>query len=328
MKLIKFGLPVMLVSFGILLFALVFFSSRPPLLILSDAGFDAFYGSRRTLFQQAGLSLRLFRRVKRVLIAEDANPEATVFAIEEGAAEPWAVLGPSRYRQGLERYARQRPDVRVVLIREDLPPGSSESAPGPESIFIDTRLTSWRAGRCAAILAGGGGGRILVFQDRRDFPVNQNAFLAGLREENGALIPFFLNGSTDYSSWDEVRCVVLGGPGDPYFNQNGEIPVLLFSWMDPSLSPRSVKVSVDDSPWALALEVLRSPAGGSGGDSGGYRNIPGKFVVLRRKGAGGDSGGYRNIPAKFTVLRGRVEDRELGKRLKKIGRLQISVSLP
>jgi hypothetical protein len=300
MRPIPFRLPgggKALVPLGILVPALIVFLARPPALILSDAGFDALYGPVRTLFREAGLSLRLFRRVKRVLVVEDSDPEAMVFAVEAAAAEPWAVLGHSRYRRGLEQYARRRPDVRSVLIQEDPPPGRGDL----ESVFIDTRLNSWRAGRCAAILAGEGGGRVLVFQDGEDFPVNRDAFLAGLGEENGALVPLYLNGSADYSSWEDVRCVVLGGPADPYFNQNGGIPAVLFSWMDPALSPRSVKIAADDSQWALALGALRSP--------------------------GGDSGGRRSLPAKFTVLRGRVGDRELRKKLKKAIRLQIPAGL-
>ncbi|MDR3174840.1 MAG: hypothetical protein LBU19_11355 [Treponema sp.] len=296
MKLIKFGLPVMLAPVGILVLILGVFFSRSPVLIVSDAGFDALYGPRRTLSRQTGLSLRLFRRVKRVLVAENADPEATFFAIEEGAVKPWAVLGHSRYRQGLERYARQYPDIRLAIIREDSPAGT-----GPESIFIDTRLNSWRAGRCAAILAGGRGGRVLVFQDGQDFPVNQDAFLAGLREENGALIPLYINSSADYSSWDDVRCVVLGGPGDPYFSRSGEIPAILFTWMDPALSPQGVKIIIDDSPWALAPGALGS--------------------------SGGNTGGYRSVPSEFTVLRGRVKDRELREKLKKAVHFQIPASL-
>jgi hypothetical protein len=290
--------------------ALVFFISRPPVLILSDAGFEALYGQRRILLRQAGLSLRFFRRVKRVSVAENAGPEAAVFAVEEAAAEPWivepwAVLGRSRYRPGLEQYAQLHPDVPVLLIAEDPPPDPGSfpdpAGPGLESVFIDTRLGSWRAGRCAALLAGEGPGGVLVFQEREDFPVNQEAFLAGLREENGTLIPLFLSGSVDYSSWAEVRCVVLGGPADYYFNRNSGIPALLFTWLDPALSPRTVKVTGDDSPWALAPEILRSP--------------------------GGDSGGFRSVPAEFTVLPGRTEDKELRKRLKRAVHLQIPAGL-
>jgi hypothetical protein len=303
MKPIKFS-PRLRAGIVPVLLALVLgiFMGRSPALILIDAGFDALYGQRRALLRQAFLSLRLFRRVKRVPLAENSSPEAAVFAIEEGAARPWAVLGQARYRQGLEYYARQRPEIRVALIREDPPPDPGSSGPadsGLESIFIDTRLGSWRAGRCAALLAGEGPGRVLVFQDRQDFPVNQEAFLAGLGEENGELIPLFLNGFTDYSPWEEIRCVVLGGPANFYFSQNSGIPALLFSWLDPALSPYTVKVIGDDSPWALALEVFRSPG----------------------------KGGFRIVSPEFTLLSSRVEGEELRKKLKKAVHLQIPASL-
>jgi hypothetical protein len=281
--------------------AAVFFLSRPPVLILSDAGFDALYGPWRVMRRQAEFSLRLFRRVKRVPVAEDANPEAAVFAVEGAAARPWAVLGHSRYLQGLEQYARRHPEIRVIIIREG--PGSGAPEAGPEYVFMDTRLNSLQAGRCAAMLAAGGEGEILVFQDGRDFPVNREAFLAGLREENKALIPVYLDNSADYSSWDRVRCVVLGGPADFYFNRNSEIPALLFTWMDPALFPSTVKITADDSPWTLALRVLDPP---------GEEN----------------SGEYRILPAKFTLLRGRVGDEDLRKKLKKEAYLQFPVSLP
>jgi hypothetical protein len=279
----------------------VFFLSRPPVLILGDAGFDALYGPWRVLRRQAELSLRLFRRVKRVPVAEDANPEAAVFAVEGAAARPWAVLGHSRYLQGLEQYARLHPEIRVIIIREG--PGSGVPEAGPEYVFMDSRLNSLQAGRCAAMLAGGEG-EILVFQDGRNFPVDREAFLAGLQEEDKALIPVYLDSSADYSSWDKVRCVVLGGPADSYFNRNSEIPALLFTWMDPALSPSTVKITADDSPWALALRVLDPP------------------------GEEENSGGYRSVPAAFTLLRGRVGEEELRRRLKKEAYLQFPVSLP
>ncbi|MDR0400899.1 MAG: hypothetical protein LBH51_08150 [Treponema sp.] len=295
---------MILIVLGILMLALAFFLGRPPVLILGDAGFDAFYGRRRIFLRQAGLSLRFFRQVKRVSIAENANPEAAVFAIEEKSALPWAVLGHSRYLRGLEQYARQHPEITVAVIQEGPAPraGTFDAEEGPEAVFTDIHLNSWRAGRCAALLAGEEG-EILVFQDERNYPVNRESFLAGLREENEALIPVYVDSSVDYPSWDRVRCVVLGAAADSYFDRNSAIPALLFTWMDPALCPSVVKISVDDSPWALAPEILGLPGGE-------------------------DSGGYRIVPAKFTLLGGRVGEGELKKGLKKTLDLQISASLP
>jgi hypothetical protein len=228
---------------------------------------------------------------------ENADPEALVFAIEEKETRPWAVLGHSRYLRGLEQYARQRPDVRVTLVGGD--PDSSgvlnlgdPGGGGLDLVFPDAPLNSWRAGRCAALLAGETGGIVLVFQEGWNFPVHREAFLAGLRAENENLVPVYLTPSSAYPSWEQVRCVVLGGPAEAYLGQDIGIPSLLYSWMDSALSPSRVKVIGDDSPWALAYQALRTPPGG------------------------GDSP-YRSIPARFRIPRGRIGDRELRERLKK-----------
>ncbi|MDR1444773.1 MAG: hypothetical protein LBI94_07835 [Treponema sp.] len=284
---VRAGLPLL-----VLAAAGVFFY-RPPVLFVSDTGFDALYGFRRGLTEQIYLSLRLFRRVERVTIAENANPEALVFAIEEKETRPGAVLGPVRYSRGLERYARQRPDVRVTVIGQGpgssdglnrLPPGEG----GPDFVFPDAPLNSWRAGRCAALLAGDAGGIVLVFQENRDFPVHREAFLAGLQEENKNLVPVYLELSSSYSSWGQVRCVVLGGAAEAYLNRDNEVPSLLYSWMDSALTPSKVKVIGDDSPWALAYRALRTfPAGET------------------------------SVPARFRIPPGRVGDSGLREKLKK-----------
>ncbi|MDR2177854.1 MAG: hypothetical protein LBP20_07445 [Treponema sp.] len=294
----RFGIPAA-AALAVLLAAAYFFS-RPPALVVSDAGFDFVYGFRRTLAGQIGLSLRLFRRVERVLIAENADPDALAFAIEEKEQRPWAVLGHSRYAWGLGQYARQREDVRVVVIGEDSE--SSEPRPGPaaqgeaEFVFPDAGLNSWRLGRCAALLAGETAGIALVFQEQPNFPVRRDAFLAGLQEENENIVPYYLDSSSDYPSWDAVRCVVLAGPSESSFGGGREIPFLLYSWMDPALSPSSVKVVADDSPWALASGAFLAPPGG----------------------------GYRVFPAAFSIPWGRVGDSGLRKKLKKAISSQIS----
>ncbi|MDR3145615.1 MAG: hypothetical protein LBU21_05000 [Treponema sp.] len=282
---------LVLVAAGVFLF-------RSPVLLVGDAGFDLIYGFQRTLGARIGLSLRLFRRVERVLIAENADPEAMVFAIEEQVKRPWAVLGPSRYERGLRQYARQREDVRVIIAGEDPElagePARSGAAPvagEPELVFSDVRLNSWRLGRCAALLAGDTGGLVLVFQDRPNFPVHREAFLAGLRAEHENLSPLYLNPSVDYSAWEQVGCVVLAGPSESYLNRDQGIPALLYSWLDPALSPSAVKVIGDDSPWALAYRALSVPAGVN-------------------------PASYRTLPAAFSIPWGRVGDSRLRGKLK------------
>jgi hypothetical protein len=249
------GVPVLVLG----IMAGVFFC-RSPVLVLSDAIFDALYGPRRALIRQTGLSLRLFRQVKRVMIAENANPEATVFAIEEKEKRPWVVLGPARYSRGLEQYARQHPDVWVSIVQETAAPlAGGDNTAEAEQVFPDTRLNSWRAGCCAALLAGETTGTVLIFQDAQDFPVNRQAFLAGLQRENENLTPVYLNSASDYPFWDRVRLVVLGGPANFYLDRRDAIPAILYSWTDPALSSSAVKVIIDDSLWAAALQSFHSP---------------------------------------------------------------------
>jgi hypothetical protein len=267
--------------------ALGVFFIRGPALILSDAYFDALYGPRRALIRQAGLSLRLFRRVKKVLIAENTSPEATVFAIEAASHRPWAVLGHQRYALGLEEYALQHPGVLVSIVR-DAPAGEENAETGAaELVFPDTRLNSWRMGRAAALLAGEDRGTVLVFQEGGDFPVNREAFLAGLQESGGDFDLITLDSFSGYSSWNRVSCAVLGGSASAYLDRKDSTPGILYTWMDPALSPSRIKITVDDSVWALALQCF-SPWAGT----------------------------PRMVQAGFTIPRGRVGDSELRKKLK------------
>jgi hypothetical protein len=130
-----------------------------------------------------------------------------------------------------------------------------------------------------------------VFQDGLNFPVDRTAFREGLREGAPGLNPVYLSCSDDYDSWDQVLCVVLGGPAAAYLERKDSIPAILYSWMDPALSSSNIKILGDDSPWALAFTALSAPAG--------------------------EDGGHRAVPADFFVLGNRIGDPELRKRLKK-----------
>jgi hypothetical protein len=257
--------------------ALGVFFIRGPALILSDSYFEALYGPRRVLIRQAGLSLRLFRRVKKVLVAENTDPAATVFALEAASRRPWAVLGHQRYGPGLEEYALRHPGVMVSIV-QDAPVGEENAETGAaELVYSDTRLNSWRMGRAAALLADENQGTVLVFQDGGDFPVNREVFLAGLREDGGEFDLIILNSASGYGSWGPVSCVVLGGPAGAYLDRKDSIPGIFYTWMDPALSPSRVKIIVDDSVWALALQCF-SPR------TGAPRLLQADFSVPRGRG--------------------------------------------
>ena len=49
-----------------------------------------------------------------------------------------------------------------------------------------------------------------------------------------------------------------------FLEQGLDIPLLLFSWTDPAMTPQTVKIVFNDSIWAMAPRALKSmpPPGG------------------------------------------------------------------
>jgi hypothetical protein len=189
-----------------------------------------------------------------VTIAENAGDELVIFAVEEASSRPWAVLAPYRYARGLRDYARQHPETPAVILggRENVREGQLLS------LAVDTRLDSYRAGRSAAFFARGKEGDILVFQEEQDFPVNRDAFLAGLRAGGCEADPLYMSGYTEQSEYDNLSCVVLGTRAQAFLSRSNATPVILFSWLNPILSPGNVKLVFDDSPWGISVEAFRA----------------------------------------------------------------------
>jgi hypothetical protein len=49
----------------------------------------------------------------------------------------------------------------------------------------------------------------------------------------------------------------MATPADNYLDNNPVIPTILFSWLDPGVTPREIKLIVDDSPWAQAAAAVK-----------------------------------------------------------------------
>jgi hypothetical protein len=300
------GRPLVVLAIFILIAVLpagIFFS-RAPALVLSDASFDVLYGARRALIAQVGLSLRLFRPVKKALIAESADPAVAAFVLEEAGALPWgrrlcwqAIL-PARYVRGGQRYAEDHPLTPVTIIG-----GTPESRRSSNLSYIaaDTRTDAYRAGRSAAILSQTGSGEILVFQDEQNFPFDRASFLSGLQGEGFTGTPVFLPVTSNYAAFENISCVVLTGQALNFLDRNLKIPVILFSWLDPALTPANVKLLFDDSPWAMAFKV--------------FRNIP-EEAPQQEPVPTGVSPGKKSFPSDIIVQEGRIEDPDVLRKLK------------
>jgi hypothetical protein len=254
-------LPLVIVSF--LLAAAGVFFFRSPVLVVTDASFGRIYGGRR--FTLGGLrnSLRLFRRVVPVVIAETAGPDLAALAVEGVSAAPRAVIFPGRSIEGARVYGERPPQTPLVVM------GGRSRRPGGEGAFAfvraDTSADCYRAGLYAAAFAGKEGGNVIFFHDGILEDPDKAAFREGLRARGFLKDPIFAAATADYTSYSAISCAVVAGPAAKFLDRNLDIPVVLFSWADPEITPRPVKVVFDDSPWTLAADALGALASGEEG---------------------------------------------------------------
>jgi hypothetical protein len=250
--------------------AALIFAVRSPLVVVSDSAFTALYGEKRVRRAKRAASLRLYRNVTEALVSENAGADLVSLAARSAAESPYCVLFPYRYAEGAAYYAKEHPDVPIAVI------GGAEQIPPSGIPFIQTdRLADLhRAGALAARLAQAEGTaadtsaappedaapaptRILILQQRDLTPDEQRAFLEGTRAgglDDSALIDY-LPPNAGGSIFDEAAftAVVILGNAAAYLDRGIKRPALLFSWLDPSLTPSSIKAVFDDSIWALAV---------------------------------------------------------------------------
>jgi hypothetical protein len=265
------------------------FLYRSHLVIVTDASFMTLYGPERLKRMESALSNRLFRRVISVYVDENAWSDQVSLAAEDASQTPLAVLFPHRYMGGGDNYKETHPDTPVYITS-----GRNQSSRAKEAVsFIRTDIKTdlYRAGLCAALLAGEG--NILFISDEAVPNENREIFIEGLRAQDYAKNPNWGRYNTDFLSEINLSCVVIAGPAGDFFEKMPETPVILFSWADPGFTPRSVKVIFDDSPYALAFK--------------GYR-------LFSSTGGGGEVL-ISSIP---TVLKDRIEEKEVFKRLESL----------
>jgi len=233
-------------------FALRVFFSRPPVLIVTDISFSQLYGPERLERETRRISTSFFRQVIQVPVDESAGPELVAIAAQEAFGEPWAVIFPYRYLEGARRYREAMPETPVLVIGGS--PRSTEEA--FSSVFTDTHTDLYRAGMAAALFTGEK--TPLFFSDGSLSDELREVFRQGLTDNDCLQEPVFFSATSSYSSWTEIGCVVVAGPAARFAEQNLDIPIILFSWIDPSLTPGTVKLVFDDSHLTLAVEALRA----------------------------------------------------------------------
>jgi len=239
------------------------FFLRSPVLVVTDASFKQLYGSQRSTVALVRNSLLLFRRLIPVPVSEQAGPDIIALVVERAFYSPHAVLFPKRYFEGARMYRDRKPGVPVLVMwgRNPLPQVFLQE-PGIVFVRTDNAADLYRAGLAAAVLARETG-ELLFFTDGSLQDQYRQAFGRGLRDQGFPGDPVYLDAFIDHAFYDGIGCVVLVGPATGFLEQNLEIPVILFSWIDPARTPRTVKILFDDSPLAQAAGALRAfPAEG------------------------------------------------------------------
>ena len=244
------------------------FLSRPPVLIITDASFLRLYGPERLKQKQRRISVALFRKVVPVTVSEIAGPDLVAIAAEEASPAPCAVLFPYRYLEAARIYRQGKPGTPVLVMEAPKPPefaAEADNLEGEQAItFVctDIELDLHRAGLAATLLAGEK--KILIY-DNGLFPEEHRESLREKLKDQGIVEePVFLSSSSRDPSYSDIGCIVIAGPAFRFLDQEHNIPMVLFSWSDPFLTPKGVKVIFDDSSWALAAEAIKSvPSAGA-----------------------------------------------------------------
>ena len=246
----------------------LFFLSRQPVLMVTDSSFARLYGPNRVKKMESRISRELFRRIIPVYVDENAGPDLVAIAVDETFPSPMAVLIPFRHIEGARYYKDRRPDVPVYVMT-----GLNQLHQEDMSLtFIrtDAVVDFYRAGLIAAFFAGENvepsaedgqpeAVKRILFVSEGSLPDEQReAFLEGLRVQGHSEDPVWGYTYTDYSSRRDLSCAVLAAPVAHFVEQNPSVPVILFSWADPSFIPKSVKFIFDDSLLTLAARVLKT----------------------------------------------------------------------
>jgi hypothetical protein len=270
--------------------AVLGFSLRAPVLLVTDLAFDALYGGSRGLQSRILHSLRLFRRVKPVRLPEAFGADVVLFTLEAAAARPYAVIFPYRYYAEAQRYAREFPGIPLAVLEGRV--RAPEAEPPLTLIGTDSGTDFYRAGRCAALLAEAReAGGIYLIQDDLVTAEDREAFRRGLEHQGYLGGPHYLSSGSEYILPRDTACLVMAGTLGAFAELDPAIPVILFSWADPAIIPARIKLVFDDSPWGQLAPALE--------------------MVVRGK-------ELRRIPSALRVLNGRIGDRGLRQNLKMI----------
>jgi hypothetical protein len=283
-------LVVVLALVGVLIaLPVLLFFARSPVLIVTEAPFVVLHGADQLRHQQISASRTLFRRVKPVLVADGVSPDMVSLAITEMSAQPFCVLFPRSQSAAAVYFHERFPETTVVLLSGFLPVPNLPPLDGFLSEYCTDRETDlYRAGLFAGILGGlkqddtqeeavgrASPNTYVLRQDRLVKASERNLFSRGINEQDPEAVVIFANTTGQIPDVKWVAVIALTSAGGEFMEKNPQIPIILFTWLDPAFTAREVVIQFDDSAWALAVPAVRMA---EKGDSEG--KIPSKPLIL------------------------------------------------
>jgi hypothetical protein len=278
--------------------ALVFYG-RSPVLVVTDAPFIELYGKDRLRRRQIASSFALFRRVKPVITADGASPDILVAALSEAERHPYCVLFPSYLAPAAERFHLQFPETRAAVL---IGYSSSSALPRPDGVLCvyrtDLETDLYRAGLFAGLLglkksSPDAKRTCFLLQDRYIQGQEREIFSRGLRESDPGAVARFVSSAPDIPGPEGISCAVLTRSGAEYLEENARTPLILFTWLNPSMLPAETAAVFDDSAWTLVVPAVR--------------------MAVSSQAEG-------KIPSKPLFFSGETADNRIGKRLKRLAK--------
>jgi hypothetical protein len=240
------------------------FLARPPVLVVSDIAFSTLYGAKRLKMETARSSLVLFRRVKPVVVADDAGDDIVQAAVEGASKKPLCALFPLRYARIAHNYREKNPNIPVVLLEgrypESVNPALFAIGDNTEDYYIyktDISADFYRAGLAAAILDGGKNERIVVFVESGIQTQAREAISKVFKDAQMPLQTSFYTAFTQFTGNQNVSCVIIAGSGSEYPDKYSEVPVIILTWINPELLPEDIVLVFNDSPWVQVVPSVR-----------------------------------------------------------------------
>jgi hypothetical protein len=304
---------------GIAVPVLVYYN-RPPVLVVTNVSFVALYGAERARRQQVSASLALFRPVKPVVVDDAADSDVLAIAVSAAAEKPFCVLFSYIHADAAKRYHEEFQEIPVVVFGGRANTAGLPAADGVLCIYGTDRGTDmYRAGLMAGIInvatrntaqkeaaeaakaaevakeaeetAEGTETTepeiiqmdVMMLQDRSVTEADRGRFSGGVEEEDTEAKVRFVRTVAEIPDSGGISCVVISAGGSDYLEKNPQLPIILFTWVDPAYLSKEVTVIFDDSPWALAVPAVRMAAGNpAGGLAEG--KIPSKPLILSEGG--------------------------------------------